>query len=154
MKNIMFTLIFTTAIFSILQSCVKKDISSNCLAILAPDTLRFNVVDKNTGMDLFFSNSPIYTTDQIYLTVQDVKFDLTPKIETSAKLGKHFIVVATGNASGTIKLYIANNLEHTLQYTLKKDETYDCPKYLFDKVVINGTQTEQNLNGRVILLKK
>lgn len=149
-------IIFIIAILGIMQSCQQKEnFDSNCLEIALPDTLRFNVVDKNTGEDLFFSNSPEYTTDQIHFTTPNATFNIKPRAVTSSNLGKHFLMtVGTGNDSGIIKSYISNNLVHTLQYNVKKHENNGCPRYLFDKIIINNEQTEQNVQGRVLQLKK
>lgn len=37
-----------------------------CLAYMVADTLRFNIIDKDNNSDLFFSDNPVYS-------IQDVK---------------------------------------------------------------------------------
>ncbi|MGC4235729.1 MAG: hypothetical protein QM594_22330 [Niabella sp.] len=145
-----------TVILSVFQSCEKRNATgANCLAFIKPDTLRFNVVDKNTGENLFFSSTPSYTADQIYFIIDNMAAHLKPKAEASTKLGKHFMIaVGAWEKSGIIKGFIDDKLEYTINYSMKKDKSSECPAYVFDKITINGNQQEENIKDRVILLKK
>ncbi len=145
-----------TVFLPVCQSCEKRNATdANCLAFIKADTLRFNVMDKNTGENLFFSSTPGYTTDQIYFIIDDMAAHLKPKVEVSTGLGKHFMIaVGTGNKSGIIKGFIDDKPEYTIHYLMKEDKSSECPMYVFDKITINGNQQEKNIKGSVILLKK
>jgi hypothetical protein len=149
-------ILFVLSIVIIVQSCEKGNTeNSNCLAIVVPDILRLNVVNKNTGEDLFFSPSPVYTTNQIHFVIDDMQANVSPKIEASATLGKHFsIEIGGGSKAGYIRAYLADKLAYTIQYTMKEVRTSNCPKYVLDKVIVDGNQVEENINSRVILLKQ
>jgi len=160
MRNVRFFSIFRNgillvAIFLFIQSCDKKDVEGeNCLTAINTDTLRFNVIDNTTSENLFFSSSPRYSVDQIYVLVDDMPTKVKPYVRTSATLGQHFMVGHSGTDGGRIRIYIADNLEFNIDFTKKIDRSSGCPQYFFDKVVINGTQQEENIQNRVITLRK
>ncbi len=151
-KNILFVLSFVL----IVQSCEKGNTeNSNCLAIIVPETLRFNIVNENTGENLFFSTSPMYATSQLHFVIDDMQVNVSPKIETSATLGKHFTIGIGGlNKAGILKAYLADKLAYTIQYTMKEVKISGCPRYILDNIVIDGTQVEANISGRIILFKR
>jgi hypothetical protein len=158
MKNTTFPLRLSAVILVItslfmVSSCTKEERDGPCLAIFAPDLLQFNIVDKNTGADLLFSGTPTYTVDQIYFTINGNINKQKPRVETSATLSKYLTLPAGAGPTGTIKLYLADELKFTIDYTLKKNENSNCSPDLFDKLTINGTQMEQNVHGRIVQLK-
>lgn len=114
-----------TVILSVFQSCEKRNATGeNCLGFIKPDTFRFNVVDKNTGENLFFSSTPSYTADQIYFIIDDRATHLKPKVEASTELGKHFMIaVGVWDKSGIIKGFINDKAEYTINYLTKEDKS-------------------------------
>lgn len=149
------TLILWVTSLVFLSSCTKKETEEGpCLAIFAPDQLLFSVVDQNTGADLFFSATPTYTTDQIYAIFGNQTAQVKPKVENPTGPNQHFSFNSiNSDVSGFLKLYIAGQLKFTIIYTMKKENSSNCSRYVFDQLTINGTQTEQNLKDRVIKLK-
>ena len=158
MKNATFAIRLSAVILVItslfmVSSCTKEKKDKPCLAIFAPDLLQFNIVDKNTGADLLFSGTPTYTVDQIYFTINGNINKQKPRVETSTTLGKYLTLPAGAGPTGTIKIYISDELKFTVDYTLKKDENNYCSADIFDKLTINGTQQELNVRGRIVQLK-
>ncbi|GAB3422568.1 hypothetical protein [Niabella aquatica] len=149
------TITLCTAFLFILRSCKKANTGENCLPFIKADTLRFNVVDKNSGENLFFPNTPHYTSDQILFLIDDMTVPVKTNIETSSSGQKNFLIaIGSGQKSGIIKGYIDGMMEYTIDYLMKQDRTSGCPAYIFDKIIVNGNQQEHNLKGRVIVLKK
>lgn len=147
-------LILFIATLFLVPSCTKKEIENPaCLAIFVPDYFQFTIVDKNTGADLFFSSTPSYTVDQIYFTVEGNTGKPKPKVETSVTLGKHFSIPGNGGRTGTIKVYVADELKFTIDYTMKRENNTNCSRDIFDKLTINSNQKEENIQGRVVKLK-
>lgn len=143
------------AIGFFIQSCDKGIDNSNCLGVMSPDTLHFNIVDKATNKDLFFFDPPSYATNQLYFVIDDMSANVRPDVETSAELGKHFTLRFGGaNKNGTLKAYIDEKLAFTIDYTMKEDITSKCPKYILDKITVNGNQVEVDVRHRLILLKQ
>lgn len=149
------TLILGIATLSTISSCSKKDDENKaCLAIFMPDKFRFSFINKITGDDLFFSNRPIYTTEQLYAVFDNQTTQLKPKVENLLRPEQHFSLSSeTAAKSGTIKLYLDNQLKFTIDYTMKKADPSHCAPYIFDQLLINGTQKEVQLKDRVIQLK-
>lgn len=143
-------------VLPMIQSCDKKDSEGKiCLAGLIAERFHFNIVDKSTGENLFFSNTPRYTTDQISYANSDAALFFKPAVETSAILGKHFSILVGSGTENTdiLKIYIADKLAYTIEYTSKLDKSSGCLLSFVDKITINGNQKEENIRGRVILLK-
>lgn len=148
------TVILFIATLFLLPSCTKKENEDPaCLAIFMPDLLAINVVDKTTDTDLFFSTTPTYTVDNISYTIGDGTTKVKPKVENSATLGKHFVIPNNSTTASTIKVYILDQLKFTIDYTTKKQNDTKCSNYIFDKLTINTTQKEENVQGRVVKLK-
>ncbi|RDC55855.1 hypothetical protein DU508_16480 [Pedobacter chinensis] len=143
------------SVLMVIQSCNKKGAeNANCLPAIIPDSLRFNIVDKNTGEDLFFSNTPVYTTNQIHFLIDDMATNISPVVKTSVSLGKHFLIRFGGyNKTGSLKTYIAGKLQYNIEYTMREDKTTGCLRIVLDKIKVNGGQVETNLKDRVVLLK-
>ncbi len=142
-----------TALLS-LGSCKKKSVPANCITAIIPDTLRFHILDIESGTDLFFSAKPFYREDQIYCQIEGVNVPVLPRISTSVQ-GKHFyIAIGAGTATGNIDIYIDQQRAFDLQYSMRRDLQKSCPQYLLDRLLVNHTQLETNVHGRIIPLKK
>src|ERR1700754_668139 len=111
-------------------SCSKKE-KTNCLiapAALILPSFNFQLVDKNTGADLFFSAQPAYSLNDIKVIFKNAnnKVDsLAPPQKISDGSGEHFQYVIPGNhTSDTCFIKIKNLKTDTVISTLatKRDE--------------------------------
>lgn len=150
------SILLLMAVLPMMQSCDKKGSEGMaCPAGLIAEPFRFIIVDKSTGENLFFSNTPLYTTDQISYANSYAALFFKPRVETSAILGKHFSILVGSGTENTdiLKIHIADKLAYTIEYTSKLGKSSGCPISFIDKIIINGNQKEENIRGKVILLK-
>lgn len=148
-------LILITACFCF-QSCSKRSTDdSNCVGELPQDTLRFNIVDKTTGQDLFFSEVPAYKTSDLYFVIDDMTANIYPEVSTTAESGRCFLLrLGGGKNGGILKTYIAGKLEFTIDYKRKEYKGGDCQRYMLDKLIVNGLEEQSDVRNRVVVFKK
>jgi hypothetical protein len=147
----------TTAVFTIASmcafmiSCSPSNDEPPCLAVVTPDTLRFNVFDKETKVDLFFSDSPAYDTTEVQLLKKGVDGALEPAHKGIAKGWEDVHFFSTVYPDDTLFLKIADQPLDTIAFIGKPADT-PCPQTILDKVTFNSEAPELNAHGRIIPL--
>lgn len=149
-------IIFPSIILIILLTgCSKENDLIYCTAEWKPAFAEFNVVDKQTGEDLFFVDKPHYNTSQIvfFKTSDKLQKDtIRPAIEGSGKAG--FFKLALTNTVERDTLIMKLPAQGPGQstdlyiYTIKKTGG-DCPEALLDRSFLNETEIIPE-NGRLI----
>ncbi|WP_316743323.1 hypothetical protein [Pedobacter antarcticus] len=138
--------------------CSKENDLVYCTAEWKPAFAEFNVVDKQTGEDLFFVDTPRYNTSQIvfFKTSDKLQKDtIRPAIEGSGKTGffKLALINTVERDTLIMKLPAKGPAQSTdlYIYTIKKTGG-DCPQSLLDRSFINGIEITPE-NGRLIFKK-
>lgn len=146
----------TICIAIVAVSCNKNTSKEivGCDLALSPLILPFNVLDVNSGQDLFFSTSPRYETNAIYFfSIRDKtrKDTIRPAI-TGTATNRIFTVQINNTAiKDTLLMKVATNPDDIIIYEVKKGDG-PCGGLAFDKVYFNGTQLTAN-NGKFNFLK-
>ena len=148
---------FIIAVFTIastcafMTSCSPSNDEPPCLAVVIPDTLRFNVLDKETKVDLFFSDSPAYDTTEIQLLKKGMDGNLEPAHRGIAKDWEDVHFFSIVHPDDTLFLKITDQPLDTIAYIGKPADT-PCPQTILDKVTFNSESPELNAHGRIIPL--
>lgn len=125
-------------------SCEKSNSLDNlgtygCLTVIAPAYLKFNVVDKNSGQDLFFSAAPKYQITKLFLFKKSDKTrkdTIRPDVIGSGTTRYFKLSVNNGVKRDTLVFKIANNPDDELINTFKLSADR-CPQYVLDNVYFN-----------------
>lgn len=152
MKNIFpFWLPFFIVAVSI-SGCSKSDSTINvCTLQVNPISINFNVVDKATNQDLYFSSSPRFQTKDLYFFK---KKDLIRKdtIRPTITGTSRYFQYASDYASlqDTLVLKIGNLSENTLIYTIQKTDS-ECPNYKLGTIMFNGSVLSASSEKYILL---
>lgn len=122
----------------IVVSCSKNDdISKDCLLMLIPFSINFNIVDAS-GEDLFFSDAPHYDTDslKIYRIMANVKQPLSFSIEEQNM--KYFKFNPPAGSRDTCFIKLSQNEIDTLIYIGSFKQQDICSQYQLDTVLFNN----------------
>lgn len=140
--------------FGLLQvSCDKAEPEQgNCFAIVVPDTLRFNVFDKNTKEKLFLSESPKYDLGQLRLFSKSTGEDGLREIEylVSDEQDYLYTYVTAGSSDNIIYLQIGEQPMDEISFTFKLVKQNGCSYHFLDQVTFNNEASEKNAHGRVV----
>jgi hypothetical protein len=119
---------------------------AGCDLVIAQAYLPFNVVDSNTGQDLYFSSAPKYqTSNLIFFSKKDkTRKDTIRPVVTGTGTSRYFMVPVNNTVTqDTLLMKLASNPDDVIAYTIKKGGD-TCPTYVLDKVFFNGTQLNSN----------
>ena len=137
----------------LLVSCDKAGQErGNCLAVVVPDTLRFNVYDKDTKENLFLSDNPKYDLEQLQLFAKMPGREELEAIEYLISDDQSHLCtyVTAGSANNIIFLQIEEQEMDEITYTFKRVDRLGCPYYMLDQVTFNDETAEKKAHGRVI----
>lgn len=144
----------------ILISCSKKE-KSNCLlvpvALILP-SFNFQVIDKNTGTDLFFSPSPAYSLNDIKIVFKnhDNKLDsISPPLNTNNGTGSHFMyIIPFSRMADTCYIKIKTLKTDTVISTIERVKTECSSNDAVIKVQLNKEAAVVNSNKTILVIKK
>ncbi|MBK1439812.1 hypothetical protein JHJ32_07445 [Parapedobacter sp. ISTM3] len=126
----------------LVASCSKEE-KQPCLAVINPDTLRFNVLNKQTNSDLFFSDSPLYDTTELKLYQKDNEGNLKDfnglGVAKDSEVVHFFSLVYP---SDTLFIKIADQPLDTIAFTGKAVSS-PCPQTILDEVAFNSETPEK-----------
>jgi hypothetical protein len=141
-------------------SCSKKE-KSNCLlvpAALILPSFNFQVVDKNTGTDLFFSPSPAYSLNDIKIVFKnhENKLDsISPPLKTNTATGSHFMyIIPFSKIADTCYIKIKALKTDTVISTIERVKTECSSNDAVIKVQVNKEAAIINSNKTIIVIKK
>ena len=142
-------------------SCSKNKEKSNCLlvpvALILP-SFNFQVIDKNTGTDLFFSPSPAYSLNDIKIVFKthENKLDsISPPQRTNTGTGSHFVyIIPFSKVSDTCYIKIKGLKTDTVVSTLERIKTECSSNDAVIKVQVNKEAAIVNSNKTIIVIKK
>jgi hypothetical protein len=141
-------------------SCSKKE-KSNCLlvpAALILPSFNFQVVDKNTGTDLFFSPSPAYSLNDIKIVFKnhDNKLDsISPPLSTNNGAGSHFMyIIPFSRMADTCYIKIKTLKTDTVISTIERVKTECSSNDAVIKVQLNKEAAMVNSNKTIVVIKK
>ena len=156
MKAIKRSLLLISALFfSVLTvSCSKNNGSPiMCTDILILDELRFVVLDKETGEDVFFSNEAIYDTNELILFRRGAEGKLEEAYLRKDDEGEDiYFYTPASSGSDTIFMQIADQPLDTIAYSVIPEPEVDCPQPILDEVRFNNETPEENAHGRIVPL--
>lgn len=136
-------------------SCSKKSNDNiDCLAILPPVYLDFNVVDSETDEDLFFSSgSQLESNDIYFFRSQDKekRDTIRPTIEGVGQNRFFRVSPNIGQLKDTMTMKIGDFPEDHLYFTFKNTEER-CPKVIISEVLMNDQKLKED-NGRIKIRK-
>ena len=151
--------VFIAVFFAVFGAgCTKSDPEGPyCSMLIKYSSMNFNVVDASTGKDLFFSDNPKYTLDQIgFFNKKDKLFKegRTPQVIGSGT-ARYFTVTIGAESIDTLlmKLPISggNEAVDVFSYTLKPSKE-PCEAGILDKAKLNNVDIVKT-NGRLIIKK-
>lgn len=139
------------------SACTKSDPVTYCSMLIKYSDMNFNVVDASTGKDLFFSDNPKYTPDQISFFKKNDKLfkdGWKPQIVGSGAQ-RYFTVTIGAESIDTLlmKLPISggNEAVDVFSFTLKPSKV-PCEAAILDKAKLNNVEMFKT-NGRLIIKK-
>ena len=139
------------------SGCRKSDPITFCSLEMKYSSMNFNVVDASTGKDLFFSDNPKYTVDQIgFFKTKDKLFKegWKPQVIGSG-IQRYFTVIIGAESIDTLlmKLPISggNEAVDVFSFTLKPSKE-PCAAAVLDKAKLNNVDIVKK-NGRLIIRK-
>lgn len=139
------------------SGCRKSDPITFCSLEMKYSSMNFNVVDASTGKDLFFSDNPKYSVDQIgFFKTKDKLFKegWKPQVIGSG-IQRYFTVVIGAESIDTLlmKLPISggNEAVDVFSFTLKPSKE-PCAAAVLDKAKLNNVDIVKK-NGRLIIRK-
>lgn len=147
-KKIKLLSIIGVALF-LLSACVKKEEEHlACALSVRVLLLNFKVVDAATQQDLYFSNSPRFSTREIYLfkaADQARKDTIRPNVMRMGS-SQYFSVPIGYEPEYTFILKAGILPDATVTYQVKKTETV-CTEYQVKQVIFNGAVAKANNSG-------
>jgi len=150
-KSLSLTVCILAFCLSLLSCSKNSEPPAYCLAIVVPDTLRFNILSKESKTDLFFSTDAVYDTSEIELFRKEVNGNLQ-KVQLAVEKNwedLHFYTIV--HSSEIIFLKIGNQPLDTIAVTVAVDPTKPCPQQKLEQVKFNSEAPEQNAHGRIVL---
>lgn len=138
-------LFLTLAICLLFFSCNKKNENPNCLAVINPLKLKFNIIDKGSQKDLFFAEGAAYQVSDLKIYKSGTKHELPLKIEVEGESNKkNFSINLDGDVtSGSLEFNIGASIKHKLDYSASIIKT-PCPEYKIDEIKFNQTAVTTN----------
>lgn len=134
----------------LLFSCNKKSEAPNCLAVIEPLNLKFNLVDKESKMDLFFAENPTYEVSAIKIYQSfDIKHEHPLKFVVESNQGEeNFSIVlddflTNNNQSNSLTFVIGTTINDQLDYSVYMTNT-PCPGYNIKEIKFNKTVITSN----------
>lgn len=155
MKSIFsFWLLFVIVSVSI-SSCSKNDsVTNNCTAQVNPIIINFNVLDKATNQNLYFSPNPRFQTKDLYFfkKIDVARKDTIRPIITGSGTSRYFQYASDYTSlQDTLVLKTGNLSDNTLVYTIEKTDN-KCPNYKLATVNFNGSALSPS-SERYILIR-
>ena len=117
-----------------------------CLALVTPAYLKFNVIDKNSGQDLFFSASPKYQIVSLYLFEKNDKTrkdTIRPDVIGTGPSRYFKLRLNNTVLKDTLIFKIAPNTDDELMSIFKLTDG-QCPQPIVDKAYFNGVMLTAN----------
>lgn len=145
-----------------ITSCSKnKDKSRGCPPVplaLILQAVKFQVVDKASGQDLFFSSNPRYAFTDIKIVFRNSsnKLDsISPPLKQELPVGSHFVYpIPYTRTLDTCYIKIKNLKTDTLISTIATTKTECATAYSLNKVQVNKSAPIAYSNGNIIVIKK
>jgi len=160
MKNLCLY-IFGLFILLTVVSCSKNKAKVICPPVplaLPVQTVKFQVVDKTSGKDLFFSQNPPYALTDIKIVFRNSsnKLDsISPPLKEDLPAGSHFLyIVSNPRSPDTCYIKIKSLKTDTLISTLATTQTACSTTYFLNKVQVNKDAPVAYVGGNVIIIKK
>jgi hypothetical protein len=143
MTNQTKTVLIAVLIAVFAAGCTKSNSEGPCSMLIKYSSMNFNVVDASTGKDLFFSDNPKYTVDQIgFFKTKDKLFKegWKPQVIGSG-IQRYFTVTIGAESKDTLlmKLPISggNEAVDVFSFTLKPSKE-PCEAAVLDKAKLNN----------------
>ncbi len=154
-------ILFFMPLLLLMASCKKSNTNCEeavCPAIfILPPPVKFNVVDKNTDADLFFSSSPQYSLNDLIVYVKKNNSDTShiPFYIDSSSSNKHFITPIS-NLNATYFIQIQNNVNDTIEMIMNPVFTKCCLSgYAISSLKLNGVSVCTSCDySTIIKIKK
>ena len=142
-------------------SCSKNKAKVICPPMpltLPVQTVKFQVVDKTSGKDLFFSQNPPYALTDIKIVFRNSssKLDsISPPLKEELPSGSHFVyAVSNARTPDTCYIKIKSLKTDTMISTLATTKTECSITYSLNKVQVNKNAPVAYTTGSVIVIKK
>lgn len=139
-------LFLALAICFLFFSCNKQGENPNCLAVISPLKLKFNIIDRDSQKDIFFAQGAAYQISdlKIYRST-DTKHEQPLRIEVGGEPDKkNFSINLDGNiTSGSLEINIGTSIVHKLDYSVSVRNT-PCPEYKINEVKFNQAVVTSN----------
>ncbi|WP_419699579.1 hypothetical protein [Mucilaginibacter sp. NFX135] len=120
--------------------------------------VRFQIVDKTSGQDFFFSPNPPYALTDIKIVFRNSagKLDsVPPPLKEAVPAGSHFVYpVPYTRTLDTCYIKIKNLKTDTMISTVAATKTECSTTYVLNKVQVNNNAPVAYTSGNVILIKK
>ncbi|MGQ7856368.1 hypothetical protein ACUN24_19210 [Pedobacter sp. WC2501] len=141
-------LFLTVALCLLLFSCNKKSENPNCLAVINPPKLKFNIISQESQKDLFFAESAAYQISDLKIyKYSDTKHEQPLKIEVQVEgeSGKKNFSINLDGAltNGSLEFNIGSSIKHKLDYSASIIKT-PCPEYKINEIKFNQTVVTTN----------
>jgi hypothetical protein len=139
----------TLAICLLFFSCDKKTENPNCLAVIAPLKLKFNIINKESQKDLFFAEGPSYQISDLKIyNSTDTKHEHPLKIEVEGEHNKkNFSINLDGDLigikTGSLEFNIGASIKHKVDYSVSMAKN-PCPEYKIEEIKFNQTVVTPN----------
>ena len=152
--------VFIALLIAVLGSgCTKSDPGIiGCTLEFKYAYVNFKVVDASTGKDLFFSDNPKYTPDQIgFFKTKDKLFKEPKKPEVIGLGTQRYFKMQIDNIASKdtllMKLPVSggNETADVFSYTIMRSNE-PCPSSIFDKAKLNNVDIAE-ANGKLIIKK-
>lgn len=142
-------------LLSAITSCSKNNTETkNCTLQLNPININFNVVDKNTNQDLYFSSNPRFQTKDLYFFRKtDVarKDTIRPTITGTGVERSFQYTFQYTSFQDSVILHTGNLSDNTISYAVKKTDDV-CTQYKVSTVSSNGSTLIPS-SGKYIFVK-
>lgn len=138
-------------------SCSKVNESINCSTVYIPPTLNFQVINKSTNADYFFSSSPLlYSVSDLKVFFKNASNrtdSITPPVKNN-DTQKYFAFTApAAKQIDTCFIKIKNFPTDTVIFTVKNTED-SCPQLYIKTVKINKSTAITTTPQMIIQIKK
>jgi len=123
-----------------------------CSQSIPPLYLNFNVVDKSTGADYFFSPTPAFSIkDMYFFKIHDVtrKDTIRPDVDGIGLSRSFRLRLDNTKLNDTLIVKVGNTPESRLIHKLKQSQDV-CPEYVIDKILFNDLEIP-SVNTKYIL---
>ncbi|MBB6129080.1 hypothetical protein [Mucilaginibacter lappiensis] len=160
MKNLCLYIVGLFILLAVV-SCSKNKAKVICppVPLTVPvQTVKFQVVDKTSGQDLFFSQNPPYALTDIKIVFRNSsnKLDsISPPLKEELPTGSHFVyAVSNPRTPDTCYIKIKSLKTDTMISTFATTTTACSTTSFLNKVQVNKNAPVAYASGNVIVIKK